>query len=97
MSFLAMYAKPESGIDVGRLLRKAMATTDMKPKTAAIWIAGPAYESTLSRGINGQGPLDAHGIAMLPLKVVFKFCRLLIAAKLKQWEYEATVDQQRRA
>ena len=92
----AGYIAPQSGIPVGRIFRKACASKDMPLKTAAIWMGGPHYEATLSRAIHGLGPLDLHAVVKLPLTLVFRIFRLLLAAKLKAWETEAT-DERKRA
>jgi hypothetical protein len=52
--------------------------------------------ATLSRGIHGLGPLDFNRLIACPDKVLRRFFRLVLAAKLKQWELEAP-DEQRRA
>lgn len=88
MPCMALYSRPESSIDVPRLLKKARLSKAMLLKTAAIWMVGPQYETTLSRAENGQAPIDMNAIVNLPLPIVFKFCRLVIAAKLLQWETE---------
>ena len=96
MIFVTAYAQPPSGIDCGRILRKALAACDVSMKHAALHV-GLNYEPTLSRGVNGLGPLDVHAIAALPLGVVFKFCRMLITARIKVWEREHLQDERRRA
>lgn len=89
----ASYMNPSSGIDAGRLLRKALAAKAMSLKTAAIWMSGPNYEATFNRALSGMAPLDVHAIVNLPMPIVFKFARLLIAAKLKQWEAEVLSER----
>ena len=90
----AAYQFPQSGIPVGRIFRRAVLSKCMSLKEAAIWMGGPHYEATLSRGVNGLAPLDLHAVCLLPMPVLFKLLRLLIAAKLAQWETES---QEKRA
>lgn len=96
MPCMALYSKPESGIDVPGLFRRARMSKAMAMKAAAIWMVGPSYESTLSRAENGQAPLDLNAVMCLPLPLVFKLFRMLLAAKLKQWETE-TLNERRSA
>ena len=78
-----------SAIPVGRIVRRAVLSKGMSLKEAAMWMGGQHYESTLSRGVNGLGPLDLNALVNLPMAVLFKVFRLLLAAKLAQWEAES--------
>lgn len=102
MPCMAMYSRPgEGGIDVGKLVRKALVIRGMSAKTAAIWMSGDTkYETTLSLGLNGRGPLDMHAVMNLPTRVIWKIFQLVIRAKLKKDEadtYSVPLNNERKS
>lgn len=91
----AFYQPPTHGIPVGRLLRRALFSHDVLMKQAAQQ-AG-LDDATLSRGVNALGPLDLNRIVALDFETLFHFFRLILAAKLAQWETESIEDTRREA
>lgn len=91
---IGIYVAPQSGIPVGRIFRRVCAAKELPLKTAAIWMGGVHYEATLSRAVHELGPLDLHAVMTLPLPVLFKLFRVLLAAKLKAWETDAQTERQ---
>jgi len=89
------YVKPESGLNIGRMAEQCLKAIDWSQKTAANTVRAD-YEATLSRGLAGLGPLDAHAMATWPLKFWWKFLRRVIAAKLRMEEMD-TFNERRSA
>lgn len=92
---MAAYVRPDSGINVGRIAERCIKKIGWTQKVAALTVRVD-YEPTLSRGLSGLGPLDAHAMAMWPLKFWWKFLRAVIAAKLRSEEAD-TFNERRSA
>lgn len=82
----ATYIKPNSGIPTERILRRVLLSKGLSQKIAALTMGGVSYEATFSRALAGLGPLDFHALVMLDTKVLWKFFRLVLSAKLKAEE-----------
>ena len=95
MTCMALYVKPESGINFGRIAERCLRDIEWSQKIAALTVRDD-YEPTLSRGLAGLGPLDVHAMATWPARFWWKFLRRVIAAKLRIEETE-TVNERRSA
>ena len=90
----AYYQPPRQGALAGKLFRRACLAKAV-PLSEAAALMGIDL-ATLSRGIHGLGPLDFNRVIDCPDKVLRRFFRLVLAAKLKQWELD-TAEERRRA
>lgn len=87
MPSMALYVQPQSGINVGRIVRQVLHEMDWSPKVAAMHVR-ESYEPTLSRGLTGLGPLDMHALACFPAKFWWKVGRRMIAAAMRRDEHQ---------
>jgi hypothetical protein len=80
----AMYVRPGGGIDFGRLLQRVFRRLEWKNEyVAAVMDTDPA---TLSRGLNGLGPIDLHRFGNFDSRFWWKFFRALFKELLRREE-----------
>lgn len=92
--FGTLYTRPESSVNVGRIVLRILRECEWSQKQAALSVR-PDYEPTLSRGLAGLGPLDLHALAMLPSAFWWKFGREMLHAVLCREEAEHEQERKR--
>lgn len=92
------YSRVSAPVHVGQVIRETCREIDMSLKEAALVMDLDA--ATLSRGLNGDGPLDLWHFVLLPMRWHRVFLMKLSSALIVSWFDERvaeTSNERRRA
>lgn len=90
--FAAAYQRPDSPINIGRLFEQFLQRHELTKQDAAYDLG--LRNETISRAIQGTGPLDLWALARFPTELLVPFLKSIVRARTES-EFEDIVNDKK--